>query len=447
LILEGGEEWRVGRLRPVELATVHALTWLGVACGIGLLLAVLLLVPALGRALGPLTYGRWMPLHLDLVLYGWTALPLVALLFRVYLPREGSALPRESSAADRLAVAAVHVWSGSLAAGAVAWLAGQVTAKPFLDWQGGTRAAFLLNLVFLAAVLAVGLAVRLRTAAPRPARLAGLGALWLGLLGVIAVLALATSTATYPPVNPDTGGPTGASLLGSTLGVIVIFAGTPLLLGLAPRVDGRTLGLATAEVFGALGLHGVLFALISLSAQGDHSHREPLQIAAVATLLVWAWLLPRWLRRFAWPEGSRPWLLAFLLWGGALLVTAVPMFLPGLLDRIKFTNALVSHSHLAMAGMATSFVALLLVVLNDGTRLRGVLGDRVAFWLWNAGNAVHVTVLAFAGLLEGADPGIVFRGDPSIALLYGMRALAGAAMLAAVVRWLARAARVVGSPA
>ena len=34
MILERGG----GPLRPVELATVHALTWLGVACGIGLLL-------------------------------------------------------------------------------------------------------------------------------------------------------------------------------------------------------------------------------------------------------------------------------------------------------------------------------------------------------------------------------------------------------------------------
>lgn len=431
MILESGNGLAAVN-RPVELATVHALTWLCVACGIGLLLAILLLVPGLGQALGPLTYGRWMPLHLDLVLYGWTALPLVALLFRAYLPEE-------RSRADRLALAAVHVWSGTLAAGAVAWLAGEVTAKPFLDWQGGTRAAFLLNLVFLALVLAAGLAAQ----APRPSgpRLAGLGALWAGLLGVILALALATSTATYPPVNPDTGGPTGASLLGSTLGVIVIFAGTPLLLGLAPRVDRRTLGRAAAETFGALALHGALFAAV---AQGDHSHREPLQIGAVFSLLIWAWLLPRWLRRFEWPEGSRPWLLAFLAWGAALLATALPMFLPGLLDRIKFTNALVSHSHLAMAGMATSFVALLLVVLNDRTRLRGVLGDRVAFGLWNAGNAVHVTVLAFAGVLEGADPGIVFRGDPSIALLYGARALAGGAMLAAAARWLARAVRAVG---
>ena len=412
--------------RPVELATVHALTWLGIACGVGLLMALLLLFPGLGAALGPLTYGRWAPLHLNLALYGWTALPLVALLFRAYLPRDGAG-------AARAGEIAVHVWSGSLVVGVVAWLAGRTSGKMFLDWKGIARVAFLANLALLAAVLAAGLVRRARTG--RPFR--GLAALWVGLLGVPAALALATSPGTYPPVNPATGGPTGASLLGSTLGVIVIFAATPLLLALTPRPLGsrRRAGFL---VFGALAAHWAFFAAVG---HGDHSHREPLQIAAVATLLVWAWLLPRWLRRFSWPAGSRPWLVAFLAWGGALLASAVPMFLPGLLDRIKFTNALVGHAHLAMAGMATSFAALLLISLNDGTRLRGVFDDRAAFVLWHAGNAAHVAALAAAGALEAADPGAVFRGEPSITILYAVRTVAGAAMLAAAARWIARAVR------
>lgn len=156
-------------------------------------------------------------------------------------------------------------------------------------------------------------------------------------------------------------------------------------------------------------------------------------------LLVWAWLLPRWLGRFAWPEGSRPWLFAFLAWGGVLLASAVPMFLPGLLDRIKFTNALVGHAHLAMAGMATSFAALLLTVLDPETR--GAFADRAAFVLWHAGNAAHVAALAGAGALEATDPGIVFRGDLSITFFYSVRAAAGAAMLLAAGRWAARAMR------
>lgn len=405
------------RSRPVEVTTIHALTWLAISCGVGLLMALLLLAPDLGAALGPLTYGRWMPLHLDLALYGWTALPLVALLLRAYRPGE------------RWAVMAVQAWSASLLLGAAAWLSGETTGKPFLDWQGAARVAFLANLLFLAGVLVSGLRGPTRSRAA----VSGLAGLWIVLLAVPASLAAATLPGTYPPVNPATGGPTGASLLGSTLGVIVIFALTPLLLGLS----GGNRRVA-AETFSALAVHGMFFLAV---AQGDHAHREPLQIAAVATLLVWAWLLPRWLRRFDWPAGSRPWLVAFLTWGGALLASAVPMFLPGLLDRIKFTNALVAHAHLAMAGMATSFAALVLVVLSRGTRLQGVLDDRAGWVLWNAGNAVHVAALTAAGLLEAGDPGVVFRGDPSITALYALRALAGAAMLAAAARWLGRALR------
>ena len=413
--------------RPVEVATVHALAWLGATAGLGLLLALLLLFPEAGRALGPLTYGRWVPLHLNLALYGWLALPLVALLFRAFLPPEGGAR------AAVAAVAAVDVWSASLIMGAAAWVSGQSSGKAFLDWEGVARFAFLGNLLFLAGVLAAGLVRRARSGEPRARRI-GLWALWGALLAVPAALALATSAKTYPPINPATGGPTGASLLGSTLAVIAIFAGTPLLLGQKAASAGHRR--AAFEVFGALAAHAVFFAEVGL---GDRSHREPLQIAAVASLLVWAWLLPRWLSRFTWPAECRPWWLAFLAWGGALLATAVPMFFPGLLDRIKFTNALVGHAHLAMAGMATSFAALLLAVLNRGTRLAGVLGDRAAFVAWNAGNVVHVAALTAVGLLEAGDPGILFAGDPRIGALYAARALAGAAMAWAAVRWLSGA--------
>ena len=409
--------------RPIELATRHALTWLGAASGIGVLMSLLLLFPQLGAVLGPLTFGRWMPLHLNLVLYGWLALPLVGLLLRAYLPRDEDGYWAEM---------AVQVWSASLVVGAAAWLAGQSSGKLFLDWEGISRIFFLGNLLFLAGVLASGLVRRWWAGMPR-ATAAGLWAFWALLLTVPIAMSFATSPKTYPPINPDTGGPTGANLLGSTLCVIAIFAGTPLLLGLRRRTLLRR---ATYEVFGALALHTAFFVAVDRS--GERTHHEPLQIAAVATLLAWAWLLPRWLRRFEWPAGSRAWLVAFLAWGGALLASAVPLFLPGLLDRIKFTNALVGHAHLAMAGLATSFAALLLVVLNQETRLRDVLGDRVAYFLWNGGNVVHVGALVAAGALEAMDPGILFRGDPSITVLYAVRAAAGACMLAAAVRWIGR---------
>ena len=341
-----------GSSTAVEIATLHAFAWLTAGSAVGVLLSLLLLFP--GLDLGPLTYGRWMPLHLNLLLYGWIALPLVALLFRAYQPPA------------RAAALAVQVWSASLLVGAVAWLAGETTGKQFLDWEGMAGVFFLAALLFLAGVLAAGLVRR-----PR----AGLAALWLGLLLVPVGMVYAASPATYPPVNPVTGGPTVASLLWSTLAVVAIFLLVRYLLG----------------------------------------------------------------DRFA---GNRAWLWAFLGWGVVLLVSSAAMLmLPPLLGRVKFTNALVGHAHLAMAGMATSFVALLLAVLNGETRLNGILGDRAAFALWNAGNAVQILALTVAGALEATDPGVVFRGDPPIAVLYALRAAAGAAMLAASVRWTARSMR------
>lgn len=343
----------------IEAATLHAFAWLTAGCAVGLLLSALLLVPDLGSAFGPLTYGRWMPLHLDLLLYGWIALPLVALFFHAYQPPA------------RAAGLAVQSWSASLLAGAVAWLAGETTGEQFLDWRGISGLLFLASLLVLAGVLAAGLRRRFRP---------GLAALWAGLLLVPAILAYAASPATYPPVNPASGGPTVASLLWSTLAVAAIFALTPYLLGGAGR----------AALLGPAG---------------------------------------------------RPWRRAFAAWGLVLFATSFPMFAPALLVKIKFTNALVAHSHLAMAGMATSFAALLLAALNEGTRLRAVLADRPAFHLWNLGNGAQVLALTAAGALEAGDPGVIFRGDPSITALYAVRALSGAAMLAAACRWTALAGK------
>ena len=81
-----------------ELA-IAALGWLAAGCAAGLLLALLLAWPDLNALLAPLTYGRWVPVHLDALLYGWTALPLVGLLLRLYLPgAEGEGAGRAAHA-------------------------------------------------------------------------------------------------------------------------------------------------------------------------------------------------------------------------------------------------------------------------------------------------------------------------------------------------------------
>src|ERR1035441_11035060 len=71
--------------RPSVLASAvwHSLFWLVFSNAVGVLIATLLLVPSLNSVLGEWTYGRWLPFHLNLELYGWCSLPLVAFLFKV----------------------------------------------------------------------------------------------------------------------------------------------------------------------------------------------------------------------------------------------------------------------------------------------------------------------------------------------------------------------------
>ena len=418
----------------LELVTLHALAWLVTGTAVGLLLALLLLAPGLGTLLGPLGYGRWMPLHMNLLLYGWCALPLLGMLLRLYLgPTGGSGG----------AVLGVHLWSAALAAGAASWLTGSTTGKLFLDWRGAPRWLFLAALAWLAAVL---LAALLRAAAadrraPGPVEpplgLALRALLWLALAAVPPAMWLATEPCTYPPINPASGGPTGASLLGSTVGLLWIFAATPWGLALARPRQRR----ATGWFVGAAALHTALFLALG---HADASHHETLQIVALASLAPWAWAVPAYLAPFDWPAAARRWLGAFLAWAAALLATGLVAFLPGVLERTKFTNGLVAHAHVAMAGMASAFAALLLATLGRDGRLAAVFARRDRFWSWHGGTLLQVGALLAVGTLEAIDPGVLFRPSAAVDVLYALRAVGGAAMLAAALGWLRDAWRELG---
>ena len=193
---------------PVRDACGHALAWLAVANGVGLWLALMLWFPTLNHS--EWTYGRWVPVHLNLQLYGWTSLPLIAWLFRLYKADAESIRPWAS--------AALWAWSASLVVGAVSWLSGMTSGKIFLDWTGGALASFLIAQVILWVVL---------VAAWKRNQAAWDGKWRVGLLVVLMSLGMvpvslwfASSAAVYPPVDRSTGGPTGASLLGSSLIVV-----------------------------------------------------------------------------------------------------------------------------------------------------------------------------------------------------------------------------------
>lgn len=412
-----------------ESVAVHALFWLVVVCALGLWLSALLLAPRLGALVAPLTYGRWAPLHLDLALYGWLSLPLVGLLFHAY---GADRRPR----ASRLALG---LWSGALVAGALSWLAGRSSGKLFLDWSGGAGTIFLVAQFGLALVLAKSWVDTKEGAAggePRAssARRVGLrrfvapGGLVL-LLAVPVALAAGASRATYPPIDPSSGGPTGASLLGSTLGLVAIVLLVPRLLRLPVIVErGGTLAPW------AFALHGAFFLALGVA---DRSNALPFEQIAVASTALWAWLLPRELARFLWPAGSRPWIRALLAWGAVVLASGVAQFLPWPLAHVKFTHELVAHAHAAMAGLASALAVLLLhaALVRAG---RPSPFDRSAPLLqWQGGTALHVAALAALGALEASDPATLLAGGAAVELLLTLRLVAGAAMLMAALSWFA----------
>lgn len=401
-----------------------ALGVLVVANAVGLWLAALLLWPGLGSLTGPLTYGHWVPVHLDLQLYGWCSLPLIGLLLARFRP---------TGALARLALAA---WCGTLLAGALAWLGGDTSGKIFLDWSGPARVAFAIAQVFLWAALAQGWWCHL-TDATVPWRRAIDAALLLVLLGVPVALYFSAQPSVYPPVNPHSGGATGHSLLASSLGIVGLALALPALLGRTAHVGVPMRGASIGILLG-YAANWIWYAAMD---HGNASHHSPAQIAGLATLLVWPVWLGWWFRRFTWEVTHRRWLLAAAAWAGLLVLDGYTLFLPGVLERMKFTNALVAHSHLAMAGLLTSLNVLMLISLAPRSRLATALASRGSWLAWNLASFGMIAVLTALGWQEGANPRLIADGAMVIMTGYVARLLAGAVMFGVSVQWSCAALR------
>ena len=209
---------------------------------------------------------------MNLELYGWTSLPLVGFLFRVY-------------GADRGPTAnwcrpVLWVWSAALVVGAFSWLCGHSSGKLFLDWSGYSRMLFPAALLALWLLLVLALIGNWRECENAnlvawAAKLAGL----VVLLTVPFVIYIASGPNTYPPVNPDTGGPTGASQLESSLAIVAILLMLPF--GLAPRKRGKTRAIVFAWI--ALAAESILCAALG---RADISHHQPVQFLSLGSLLV-----------------------------------------------------------------------------------------------------------------------------------------------------------------
>lgn len=404
-----------GNAAPTETTSLntaarHSLGWLVFGNCVGLYLSILLLEPSL--QVQPWTYGRWVPVHLNIQLYGWSALPLIAWLFSMFEVDRGKL--------SSWGAAAIWAWTTALAAGAAHWLSGSSSGKIFLDWTSVSLWAFTAAQVILWVVLAAAW----RRNAPSWSKARQLGTL-AGLLGLALVplsLIFASSPSVYPPVDRSTGGPTGSSLQGSALFVI----GLMLLL---PRVaaektkNGKHRGIWLFFV--------VSWIVFAVAEWMGGTHFDLHQIGSMLFLLPWVWWLPHDWKNFRWPDGSKIWRVAMFFWWGVLVVTSLAMYQPGALDHIKFTQALVAHSHLAMAGFTTSFCALLLVLLTNHR-----LGPPSSVMAWHAAVLVMIAVLAWMGWMEGFGPSWMLQHPTWRTAGLVVRALCGCILLGASVSWL-----------
>ncbi|MGA7342953.1 MAG: hypothetical protein WBE72_12040 [Terracidiphilus sp.] len=409
----------------VAQAAWHGLFWLVFANGIGVLLAVLLLDSSLNPVLGEWSYGRWMMVHMNLELYGWTSLPLVGYLFHVYGAGRGSTA--------RWCRPVLWVWSGSLGVGAVSWLTGHSSGKLFLDWSGYARIFFSDTLFAFWFLLVVALVANWKTGdgttvAAWAAKLSGLAIL----LSVPFALFIASSPNGYPPINPSTGGPTGASQLESSLAIVLIALVLPL--GIAKRKLRKSRVIQLGWTM--LAIHALFCGALGRT---DASHHDPLQYLGLASILVWLFVVPAYYGAFEWHAGARRWRIAVLWWWAALLITGTILFFPGVLDHFKFTDGLVGHSFVAMAGFGSSLIILVTVqLLGDGA---WIFNRARTFYLWHGAVIAYIIVVTIAGWREGFDPAFTIVPGLARSTLYLLRLITGIVMLYASIDWLVDCAR------
>lgn len=406
--------------QAIAVAAWHGLFWLVFANAVGVMIALLLLLPGLNKLLGEWTYGRWIMAHMNLELYGWTSLPLVGFLFKVYGADRGLTL--------RWCRPVLWTWSAALGVGTLSWLSGHSSGKLFLDWSGYARIFFPAAMMALWLLLATALAANWnqpenRRVAARIAKLLGVAILFI----VPFVLYFASSPAVYPPVNPETGGPTGTSQLESSLGIVAILLLLPF--GLTRRKTDASRVVALSWL--------VLIAEAVLCAglgRADISHRQPAQYLSLASLLLWLPLTPAYYAAFEWDSNTRRWRTAFLCWWAVLLVSGWVFFLPGVLDHFKFTDGLVGHSFIAMAGFTSSLIIFVMVQLlgEEGW----IFNRKRSFHLWHGSVAAYILVVTAAGWREGFDPTFTIVLGLERNILYVLRLLTGIAMLIASADWL-----------
>src|ERR1019366_7371884 len=248
---------------------------------------------------------------------------------------------------------------------------------------------------------------------------------------------VAAGPALYQPINPDSGGPTGASQLESSLVVVAILLLLPY--GLTRRKAAHS-WLSTVA--------WCIFAAESLLCMGlgraDVSHHLRIQYVSLGSLLVWIPLTPAYYGSFEWPANTRRWRIAFLCWWAALVATGWWLFLPSVLDHFKFTDGLVAHSLLAMGGFVSSLLIFVMVQLlgEDGW----IFNTAWAFYLWQGSVLTYVVLVFIAGWREGFDTAFSIVPGTARNSIYLLRLLLGILMFIASAEWLLQATKLPRPP-
>jgi cytochrome c oxidase cbb3-type subunit 1 len=168
--------------------------------------------------------------------------------------------------------------------------------------------------------------------------------------------------------------------------------------------------------------------------RGDTSHHLPSQYLSLGSLMAWLPLAPLYYSSFDWHANTRRWRMALLWWWGFLVISGWVMFLPGVLDRFKFTDGLVGHSLVAVAGFLTALLALVLVqLLGDNG---WILTRRWSFRMWNWGVLGYVVLMLIAGWIEGNAPAFTIVPGAIRNILYALRLVSGILMLVSSTEWL-----------
>lgn len=348
----------------------------------GLLLSVLIIWPDLNNLSEGITYGRLVPVHLNTQLYGWCALPLLGLLYAIFL-RDVDWKVKSSSLP-------IYSWTCSLLIGAISWIMGSTTGKIFLEWKGIPKYLFITNLVYLLLFLGIKFS---KNRAHDSRLILSFKIILLSLLTFIPFIFLkALSIETFPPINTISSGATGTSLLLSTLVVVFIMI-------LSPRVlkIGNLNKNSSNILFSVLAAHFVLGLCTNVA---NSSNLDLDQIFGLSSLIIWIPLVYWYYRNIHLNPLQKKWIYAVYFYGLILVLSATSMFLAPILSEIKFTSFLVAHVHLAMGGVLSSYLIFILMNLDFLKHFQHIFSRVRIFWTYNLGLVLHLLSLMLIGSLE-----------------------------------------------